>query len=249
MARWMAGVLVAGVCVAAGAVPAQAHLRDYLVNEQYYTAKRGEFEVELWNDYNLPEADQDGTHNSKHQIEVEYGVTDHFQLAYYEVYTWDRAQDWARDGLKLEAKYRFAEAGQWPVDVAIYGEYANPNGSRDEHSDTLEGKLILSKDLGPWNLIGNVVFEREINAHEEWQLEVVGGVSYGVTPRVRLGMELKDTLGALGDLGQTETQAAYLVPGVYVALTPHVRILVGPAFGLTEAADNLQVHSIVEVEF
>src|SRR6185436_8526431 len=100
------GVTVAGLLVLCGwAADASAHARDYILNQQYYTAKRGEFEVELYNDYNLPEAHHDGTFNSKHQIELEYGITNNLQFAVYEVYTWDRAEDWARDEFKLEAKY------------------------------------------------------------------------------------------------------------------------------------------------
>ena len=142
------GVIV-GVWVSAWAVPpAEAHLRDYLVNQPYYTTKPGELEVAAWNDMNFAEADSDDSFNSKHQIEFEYGVTDHLQLAYYEVYTWDRRSDWERDAFKIEAKVRFVQAGQWPIDVALYTEYKNPDGHRDIHSDELENKVILSKTMG-----------------------------------------------------------------------------------------------------
>ncbi len=33
------------------------------------------------------------------------------------------------------------------------------------------------------------------------------------------------------------------------SLTPHVRLLVGPAFGLTRVSDDVQLKSIVEIEF
>ena len=229
---------------------AHAHLRDYLINQSYYTTKRGEFEVELHNDINFTEADNDETYNSQHQLEVEYGLTDHIQLAYYEVYTWDRAKDWDRDGLKIEAKLRFVDAGQWPVDLALYTEYKNPDGHRRVHSDELENKVVLSKDFGPWNVVGNFVFEKTINTHSHWEFEYTAGVSYALSPRTRLGLELKETLGDSDEFGfHRKDHQLFLVPGIYTSLSPHLRVVAGPAFGLTRASDDLQLRSIVEVEF
>jgi len=241
---------VVGLVVGFGIVPrAEAHLKDYLVTQDYYTAKRGEFEVALWNDVIFPEADNDDTYKTKHQVELEYGLTNHLQLAYYEVYTWDRTKDWARDEFKIETKYRFAEAGQWPLDAALYIEYANPNGRRATGSDTLEGKLILSRDFGRWNAAVNLVTEKKINTGSHWEYEYTAGVSYALTARTRLGLEVKQGLGDSKDFDFSGRQPLYVVPGIYTSLTPHVRLLVGPAFGLTRVSDDLQLKSIVEIEF
>ena len=240
-------LILVGIMV--GPIGAEAHLRDYLVNQSYYTTKRGEFEVEFYNDMNFAEADNDDSYNSKHQIEVEYGVTDHLQLAYYEVYTWDRAKDWERDEFKIEAKLRLGEMGQWPVDVALYTEYKNPDGHRDINSDELENKVILSRDFGPWNIVGNFVFEKTLNTSSHWEYEYTAGVSYALSPRTRVGLEVKQGLGDSKDFAFNGDQKLLLVPGIYTSLTPHVRILAGPAFGLTRSSDDLQLRSIVEVEF
>ena len=243
-------VVVIGVGVSAWAVPsAEAHLRDYLVNQPYYTTKQGEVEVEFWNEMNLTEADNDDSYNSKHQVEFEYGVTDHLQLAYYEVYTWNRTEDWERDAFKIEAKLRFVQAGDWPVDVALYTEYKNPNGHRQTHSDELEHKVILSKNLGRWNVVTNVIFEKALNNGDPWEYEYTAGVSYGLTPRTRLGLEVKQGLGDSQDFHFNSQEPLYLIPGIYTSLTPHIRLLFGPAFGLTRASDDLQLHSLLEVEF
>ena len=250
MGAWKRGMIGAVVWLVLLPQVAGAHMRDYLVNEPYYTTKKGEVEVELRNDMNFSEADNDDSYNSKHQVELEYGLTDHLQLAYYEVYTWDRAKDWERDAFKIEAKLRLFEAGQLPVDVAFYTEYQNPNGPQDAHSDVIENKVILSKDLGPWNLIGNVVFERDINEHSEWKFEYTAGVSYPVRPTTRIGLELKETLGDAKEFGvRRDDHQLQLVPGIYTNLTANVRLLSGIAFGLTKAADDVQLKSILEWEF
>ena len=247
VAGWLTGIVYLWGSIA---LIGEAAARDGLVTQSYETTKRGEFEVELYNDINFPESDQDDTYHSTHQIELEYGVLDHLQVAYYEVYTWDRAQDWERDAFKVEAKLRFAEAGQWPVDLALYTEYANPDGHREIRSDVLENKVILSKDLGPWNLTGNFIFEKELNTGADWEYEVTTGVSYALTARTRLGVEIKEGLGDAGNFEVfSPNQPLYVIPGIYTSITPHVRLLVGPAFGLTRSSDDLQLKSIVEVEF
>jgi len=233
----------AGVC-------GEAEARYYLVNQPYKTAEQGEFEVELWSDMNFAEADNDDTYSFKQQVEFEYGLTDHLQLAYYEVYTWDRAKDWERDGMKLEAKYRLAEAGQWPVDVALYTEYKNPDGPREARSDAIENKLILSKMLGDWNLVTNLIGEKDINTHSDWAFEWTAGASYQLKPGTRMGLELKETLGDTDEFGvHRKDHEFYLIPSFSTHFGKHVGLVVGPSFGLTRASDDLQLKSILEIEF
>ena len=227
-----------------------AQAREYLVNQGAETLERGEFELELYHDMNFTEADNDDTYNSKHQVELEYGVTDFFQLAYYEVYTWDRSTDWERDGLKIEAKLRLAKPGRWPVDVAFYTEYQNPDGRRSVHSDEIENKLILGKTFGSWTVVGNAVFDKKVNTRSDWEFEYTAGASYALTPLLQVGVEVKETLGDSDEFGwHRADHQLFLIPGISATLTPHLRILVGPAFGLTRASDDLQLKSVVEVEF
>ncbi|MBI3318175.1 MAG: hypothetical protein HYZ90_03385 [Candidatus Omnitrophica bacterium] len=247
-------LLIVGLSVGAALAfppkPAFAHLRDYIFNQGYHTSRKGEFEIELHNDLNLKEADNDESYSSKHQVELEYGVTDHLQLATYEVFKWDRKDDFERDELKVEGKVRLLESGELPVDIALYGEYKNPNGHHDQRSDAMELKLILSKDLGPWNVTGNLITERKINQHDPWAFEYTLGISRPVHPQVRLGLEIKEGLGTTEDLGvRRKGHKFQLMPMVAWSPTPHSRVLFGPAFGLTRASDDIQLKSIASIEF
>ena len=248
MRAFRIGILFIGLGLLAVAL-AEAHPRDYLVSQPYFTVEKGELEVALWNDFNFANLDDNDTYNTKHQVEFEYGVTDLLQLAYYEVYTWDHTKDWERDEFKVETKLRLAEAGAWPVNVALYTEYKNPDGHREARSDEFENKVILSKDIGSWNLIGNFVFERKINTGSNWEYEYTAGVSYAVTERTHLGLEVKQGLGDSDDFGFSNDKKLFLVPGIYTSLTDHARLLVGPAIGLTHVSDDLQIKSILEIEF
>lgn len=243
-------ILVMGSLLGLAPENASAHMRDTLFNQGYHTTRQGEFEVELYNDLNLRDTDNDNTYNTQHQVELEYGLTNRWQWAYYEVFAWNRPNDWQRDSFKIETKYRFLESGQLPIDIALYGEYKNPNGRQKTASDELEGKLILSKDWGPWNFVANLITERKINEHEDLQWEYTAGINYALSPKVRLGLEVKEDLGDQGEFGiHRKGHKLQLMPVVAASLTPHTRILVGPAFGLTKAADDIQLKSIVEVEF
>ena len=225
-------------------------MRDYLFNQGYYTSKKNEFELEFYNDFKMPRINEDDGYNLKQQYELEYGVTDHFQLAVYDVVTWDRTDDWQQNEWKLEAKYRFLESGELPVDAALYAEYANPNGSNDVSSDTVELKLILGKSIGDWNVTGNFIAEREINQHEPWILEYTLGARYPVTSRLQLGLELKGGLGDSSEFGiRRKDNEFQIMPILGFNPTPKSKILFGPAIGLTRGSDDLQLKSIVSVEF
>jgi len=248
--RLILSTLAAGLLLLLGESPAFAHMRDYLFNQGYHTSRKGELEIELYNDLDLKDTDNDSTYNSKHQVELEYGLTSRLQLAYYEVFAWDRPKDWRRDSFKIETKYRFLESGELPVDIALYAEYKNPNGRRDAASDEIEGKLILSRDFGRWNVVGNLIAERKINEHEDLQWEYTAGISTALNSKVRMGLELRETLGDQGEFGiHRKNHELQLMPVVAANLNPHARILFGPAFGLTKATDDIQLKSIVEIEF
>lgn len=246
----LSAVLIAAALLSTNPVPAHAHIRDYIFNQGYHTTKKGEVEVELHNDYSFTDLDNNNRDSSKHQIELEYGLTDHLQLAYYEVFTWDRTKDWERDAFKVEGKYRLFEAGELPVDIALYGEYINPDGTQDRRSDEMELKLILAKYLGDWNVTGNLITKRKINDHDPWGFEYTLGVSHPVNNRMKLGLEIKEGLGTTEDLGiHRKGHKFQLMPLIAYSPTPHSRILFGPAIGLTRAAEDLQLKTIVEVEF
>ena len=242
--------LVAMASLALWASPGEAHLRDYLFNQEYYTAERGELEVESFNDLTLKEADNSDTYSAKHQLELEYGVTDHLQLAGYAVWKWKKGQEYVYDQWKVEAKYRLFEAGTLPVDIALYAEYANQNGSPPGDSDKLEWKVVLSKTWGNWNATANLIAEKAIQKAEATEFEWTAGVVYAWTPRFTTGLELKETLGTRHQFGWGRSDhSLQLMPTIGWSPTKNTKVLVGPAFGLTRAADDIQLRTMVAIEF
>ena len=242
--------LAASASLALWTSPSEADLRDYLLNQGYSTAERGEFEVETFNDLHLHRANHSDTYASNHEVELEYGLTDHFQLAGYAVWAWEQGAPVAYDQWKAEVKYRLADAGTLPLDLAVYLEYANQNGSPPDDSDTVEGKVILSKDWRQWNATVNLVAEKQIQHASAAAFEWTAGLNYGWTPRLSTGLELQETLGTRHDFGLHRTEhELYLMPTIGWSPTPHSKILIGPAFGLTRATDDVQIRTMVAIEF
>jgi hypothetical protein len=60
------------------------------------------------------------------------------------------------NGLKERLKYRFADPGQWPIDLGVYGELVE-----DQREIEIEAKLLLERRLGPVRIAANLTGERE----------------------------------------------------------------------------------------
>lgn len=217
--------------------PACAHLRNYLVNYGWYTLEKGRVEMELWTDYRRPDVGDSKADFWAHQTELEFGVTDRYSLGLYGVFV----EGVGYTAAKLENRYRFGHKGEWPVDLAGYLEFKKANGDKNE--DEIEGKLILSKDVGNLNLVANPILayerEEEPSGEKEWELEkaLALGAAYPLG-KVTPGLELF--------LAKEKTQ---VIPGLYIDIIPNVRLNLGVAFGSGEEANDVEYKSILELEF
>ena len=242
--------LFAVLTVLSHAAPSEAHLRDYLFNQGYYTAKRGEVELETYNDVVMNEVDNSDKYSTKHQLELEYGLLDHLQLAGYAVWKWSKGQEYVYDQWKAEVKYRLFEAGTLPVDLAIYVEYINQNGSPPDDSDKMEYKFIGAKSWGRWNATANWIMEKTIQNANKMEFSWTAGVVYAWTPRFKTGLEWKETLGTSDNFGFRHTgYKVQLMPTLGWSPTPKTKILIGPAFGLSSAAPELEIRTMCAIEF
>lgn len=124
------------------------------------------------------------------QTELEYGLTDRLELGWYFVARQGASAATPAltfEGMKQRLRWRLADAGEWPVDVALYGEIAELR-----HEVELEQKLILSRRFGGVLLAANLWVEQEYYWQEEdWKFlyNPTAGVVFEVTPAVQLGLE------------------------------------------------------------
>lgn len=127
------------------------------------------------------------------QTEFEYGITDRLELGLYVRVVPGVSARFAQVGaisdgnaIKQRLRYRFAEAGQWPVDVSIYGEIVE-----GEAAVAFEAKVNLARRFGRLLLLANLWGEREYyyDGRADWVANPTGGFSYEVTPWFHPGVE------------------------------------------------------------
>jgi hypothetical protein len=217
----------------------EAHRDDYIDETFVYsTLQKGEFELELWG-----EARRDRARNTEgwYTAAFESGITSRWTLDGALQWVHQRASlDFGR--LRCETRYRFANEGSWPLDLAVSSEYEvetkTVTGGGIER--TLTPRLVVSKDLTPkFNTTTNFDFPISLS-DGVISFAYAMGVRYPAEALVRIGTELK---------GQPSAETATLFPQVWLALPKEMTAKVGTGIGLTDKSDRLIVRGVFEIEF
>ncbi|HLY12608.1 MAG TPA: hypothetical protein VKW04_25110 [Planctomycetota bacterium] len=222
--------ILAALFTAAAATAARADDRKFTYSYEAKTLPQGSWEFEQW--ATLETRKEAGTWNTLLlREEIEYGISDRLNGSIYLNTTYqgntgvpgfadDRSYGF--DSMSAEVKYRLTDPGLDPLGVLLYFE---PAFATDVYE--LEGKLVLSKDLGPWTFAYNFVCEAELHRAADpaqspqwtWEPEIFHtvGVSYGLSTRVALGVEAYDV--ARYDLfSRRSTRADYVGPNVHASV-------------------------------
>ena len=137
---------------------ARADRRSFIRAYEVATQPKGNLEFELWNDIYAPKAGFDLA-STEHRFELEYGLTDRWDLSIYHVLAQAPGEGLHFDSWRVETRYRLAEKDEWPVDVMLYFEVERP-ALFAEPWET-EEKVILEKDFGRVGLVANLVTEQK----------------------------------------------------------------------------------------
>ncbi len=229
----LAVALSAFFVIAVIAAPAAADVRQYVWTYGYMTPVRNEVELEFWYEF---QKNSDHT-TSIPLAEIEYGITDHWVAGLYGVLIKEGSDSWKFDEVRLEQRYRLFDPGVLPVDTALYLEY---NHNFVENEDELEGKVILSKDVGQFNASLNLIAAQVLKSGEDTELGYSAGVSYPVSNVIRPGVE------AFGDWKGGESEH-YVGPSVAVYLGK-TWVNAGVGLGYTRDSDNLRMRVILSHE-
>jgi hypothetical protein len=220
------------------AICARADNRKYVWTYEYMTMPEGAAEVEYYLTLKVPEADEREISSWQHQVEVEYGLTPRWDIALYQVWQEDRTADeseFGYSGFKARTRYRIAERNALPVDVLLYAEYERESDLTEP--DIGELKLVLSKELGSFDVNYNQIMERSLSRSGETEHKYASGFGYAVLSGVHLGVE---STGNYSD-------AAYTL-GPTIALSQgRIFLTVGALFGLNEAAPDFQARMILGI--
>lgn len=177
---------------------ASANPRPLPFTYPYETLPEDSLEVEQYVDDTIVRASETNADGSEHRVwdgdyvlqtEIEYGITDHLEIGTYLQFKQSAsASDPSMrfDGIKERLRYRFAEAGELPVDVAAYLELSE---FHDEFE--IEDKLILARHLGRLVVQANAWFEESFERGKDPRVfyDPTFGFTYPVLTRLYLGVE------------------------------------------------------------
>jgi hypothetical protein len=248
-----------GALAALGATtgPAHANPRPLPFSYPYETLPAGALEVEQYVDtipVRVAREEADGTTEgvvslrSMLTTELEYGLTDRLEVALYFAFRQGGSADtpFLRfQGLKQRARYRFAEQGEWPINVGVYLEIAELHNEIE-----LEEKILLSRRFGKLNVVANLWIEQEYYFQTEETKHIYNptfGVSYEVSPKLSFGAEywvrgrFDDTSTANNDADDIITKTVHYAGPTVLLQASKVWIAIGAYARLDNLGSGVNV--------
>lgn len=238
----LAGAAVFAAALAAGPAPVKADNRSYVWTYGYSTVWAGHAEVEYYNTSEVADADKPETNVWKHQLELEYGLTEKTDIAMYQMFEQSNSpasKAFNYDGMKLRLRHRLGEKGRLPVDTLFYAEYER--GTDLGAQGVFEGKVVLAKDFGRLNLAYNQVAEFPLEKPSAAEHSFTAGASWEFSDIFRAGLESK---------GVYKSGEYYVGPTLALAAKDmKIWAAVGYLAGLNPDSKDAQTRMIVGLPF
>jgi len=201
--------------------------------------ERGEIELEHTSTFtSLRNVSTNDNLEVEHQLELERGVTDRLDLGLYQIIHQHTDRNYFYEGYKLRLRYLLPVEVPYFSKPVLYLEFANVSHLKER---VLEGKFILERNVGAFNLAWNLGLERALQGESSEKLEFQfnQGLSWRVNKRFRIGGEI---------LASNEN----LYVGPVVSMTGgEFSVLIGTAFSLwseeTPKQDHLRLMLIMEL--
>ncbi len=216
-----------------------ADTRSYVWTYEYMTLPRGLSEIEYYLTTQVPDTSKSNVNTWKHWVELEYGITDSWDVAMYQMWKQKNTASGSTseyDGFKIRTRYRFGKKGEFFLDPLLYLEYIRDDDLSKPNIG--EAKLILAKDIGNLNISYNQILERNLEKGKT-EHEYAVGISYAFLPDFKLGIESK------GSYNERE----YAIGPTVSWVNSKFWVSLGAAFGLNKRTDDLQTRMIVGVPF
>ncbi len=191
--------------------------RRFTYTYEATTHKKGEWELEQWTTWKTAKETNRDFDRFDFRTELEYGVTDKFQLGFY-LSDWRyeenspdniRGGDWRNVG--VEGILNLTDPTTEPLGLALYGEVKLGDALFE-----LEGKFIAQKNFGKSVLAYNAIIEAEWEGghyqDDNGELQQTLGFSYQFSPRFLAGMELLHEVGIPDWRGASGKGVLYVGP-------------------------------------
>lgn len=234
-------VPVALAALVAVPVAARAERRAFPHAYEYGTTTEGQTEVEL-HSAQASETWEVSRESFDFALELAHGITDRWDVSLYHRFRQTSPYDeFGLDTVALETRYRLAERGEWPADLAVIGSIDRGVGYGWYIGNVT---AVVARDFGAVsmtaNLRGKVTFGGT-GVETVFAAGYAAGVSYELTPTWKLGAEswgesLVETLDGNG---------AWAGPAAAWAPSRRTWIAASAGFGLTKRADSFVVSTMI----
>ena len=213
---------------------AHADLRSFTQTYEYSTQPEGSTSVQLWHTQTRATTDGSSPHFYEGLLELEHGMTERLDVSFNAMLSQQSGVFGAVGGdslslsrVELEARYRFADRGELPVDPQIMVELSKYFG---DHVFEAEGRVIAARDFGDVTIAANggvqIIGGKDVD-ETRTQFLWAAGATYQVVPRLRVGVE---TWGVADD----GTVLADAGPVVCFIASPRFWVAATAGFALSE---------------
>ncbi len=203
-----------------GASSALAGSRRFTYVYEATTSPPGDVEIENWVTWKTHKADDHGFDQVDFRHELEFGITEKFQMAVY-VADWNYHQGMSAgepgftlQGSAIELIYNFTNPVADPLGFSVYQEFKT--GYRLFES---ESKLLFQKTFGRFVVAYNATLEAEWEGEgleeREGEFQQSLGLSYEFNPHFLVGAEAVHEI-AFPDWSETEESKVFAGPNVSV---------------------------------
>lgn len=217
-----------------------ADTRGYVWTYEYQTMPEGLAEVEFY----LTEEQKDKAVSKesvwKHWVELEYGLTNHWDISLYQQFKQTNKASGSAfeyDGFKVRTRYRLLQKDELPLDTLLYFEYIRNDNL--EKNNVLEGKVIVAKDIGLFNVSYNQIVKAELKDDVDIIHEYAFGTSFAVATMLRVGVESKGSYS--DDKFSIGPSISWIANKFWLSF--------GLAFGLNKKTDDMQSRLIMGMPF
>lgn len=167
----------------------RSDMRSYVWTYEYMITDPGRAEIENYLTLSAPKfSNMKGQTTIEQKIEVEIGMTKHFDFSIYQNFLQSSEKNFHLVGFDFRARFLIGQKNQFFFDPLIYLEYGS-NATFSSHK--FETKLILAKDIGKFNLALNPIYEIEYDEEIEQHISYALGIRYEWSPLLRTGFEIK----------------------------------------------------------
>ena len=220
MRKKRCAVILLSILAVLLASPAFAGSRRFTYVYEVTTSPPGDIEIENWVTWKTRKPDDRGFDQVEFRHELEFGITERFQMAIY-LADWNYhrgmsagERGFTLNGSAIEMIYNFTNPVADPIGLAAYQEFKA--GYRFFES---ESKLLAQKNFGRFVVAYNATLEAEWEGEgleeREGEFQQSLGLSYEINPHLLFGAELLHEV-AFPDWSETEPARFFAGPNISV---------------------------------